>query len=123
MVERMFNLVFDNKSLQSTHTRLAETKTIYGYYTINVRGNPQKGRELFTQAVELSPRNYQYWENLVNLLIVMGEFDDAQQYLELLKTKETYGGNNTLYQMLQNEINTARKSYSESHLHENPKSS
>ena len=110
IIETMFSLVFDNKSLQLNHARLAESKTIYGYYTINVRGNPRKGRELFTQAVELSPQNYQYWENLVNLLIVMGEYDDAQQQLELLKTKNTHGGNDSLYQMLQNEINTARKS-------------
>jgi tetratricopeptide (TPR) repeat protein len=123
MVEKMFSLVFDNKSLQMNHRRLAEAKTIYGYYTINVRGNPQKGRELFTQAIKLSPRNYQYWENLVNLLIAMGEYNDAQQQLELLKTKNTYGGNDALYNMLQGEINTARKNHAASALDEDPESS
>ena len=122
MIERMFSLVFDNESLQFNQARLAELKTVYGYYTINVRGNPRKGRELFTQAVELSPQNYQYWENLVNLLIVMGEYDDAQQQLELLKTKNTHGGNDSLYQMLQNEINTARKSNAAAINHEHPES-
>ena len=123
MVEKMFDLVFNNKSLQINHRRLAETKTIYGYYTINVMGNPQKGRELFTQAIKLSPRNYQYWENLVNLLIAMGEYNDAQQQLELLKTKNTYGGNDALYDMLQGEINAARKSSAASTPHESPESS
>ena len=123
MIEKMFNLVFANKSLQFNRARLAEAKTIYGYYTINTRGNPQKGRKLFSQAVELSPRNYQYWENLVNLLIAMGEYKDAQQQLELLKTKNTYGGNDVLYNMLQGEINTARKSHAASTPHETPDSS
>jgi tetratricopeptide (TPR) repeat protein len=123
MIETMFSLVFDNESLQSDHNRLAEIKTVYGYYTINVRGNLRKGRELFTQAVELSPKNYQHWENLVNLLIVMGEYNDAQQQLELLKTSKTHGGNDTLYQMLQNEINTARKSNAAAVKHETTESS
>jgi tetratricopeptide (TPR) repeat protein len=123
MIEKMFSLVFNNESLRYNHARLAEAKTIYGYYTINTRGNPQKGRELFTQAVKLSPRNYQYRENLVNLLVAMGEYNDAQQQLELLKTKNTYGGNDALYNMLQNEINAARKSRAASTLHESPESS
>jgi hypothetical protein len=122
MIERMFSLVFDNESLQFNQARLAELKTVYGYYTINVRGNTRKGRELFTQAVNLSPKNYQHWENLVNLLIVMGEYDDAQQQLELLKTSNTHGGNEALYQMLQNEINTARKSNAAAINHEHPES-
>jgi hypothetical protein len=122
-MDMMFGLVFDNPSLQSNHKRLAEMKTIYGYYTINVRGNTRKGRELFTEAVELRPRNYQYWENLINLLIVMGEYGEAQQQLELLKTKNTHGGNDTLYEMLQNEINTARKSHAASARDKNPETS
>ena len=119
MIEKMFSLVFENKSLQYNHTRLAELTTIYGYYTINVRRNPHKGLELFTQAVEISPRNYQYWENLINLLIAMGEYDDAQQQLEILKTKNTYGGNDALYHMLQGEIDTARNKQTASSPHGN----
>jgi hypothetical protein len=119
----MFGLAFDNPSLQSNHRRLAEMKNIYGYYTINVRGNLSKGHELFAEAVELRPHNYQYWENLINLLIVMGQYNEAQQQLELLRTGITHGGNEALYRMLQEEINNARKSQSASAVQENPENS
>ena len=121
-METMFRLAFANETLQSNHKRLAEAKTIYGYYTINVRGNSRKAHELFARAVELSPRNYQYRENLINLLIVLGEYNEAQQQLELLKASQTHGGNETLYQMLQDEINTARKSHAAAARHELPES-
>ena len=50
---------------------------VYGYYTINKRGNFGKGLELFTRTVELAPQEPQYWKNLINLLTVMGRFDAA----------------------------------------------
>ena len=108
-VETMFNLTLENETTSLSNTRLAEAETIYGSFTLNTRGDFRKGRRLFTQAVEHSPRDTQYRKNLVNMLIVMGELNEAQHQLELFRTANTYGGNEAIYQMLQGSINEARK--------------
>ena len=86
-----------------------KTLTVYGFYTINKRGNFDKGLELFTRNVELSPQEPQYWKNLINLLIVMGRFDAAEQRLQELMATSPYGMGATHFQKIQDEIDTARR--------------
>ena len=105
----MFNLTLENETTSLSNARLAEAETIYGSFTLNTRGDFPKGRRLFTQAVEHSPRDTQYRQNLVNMLIVMGDLNEAQHQLELFRTANTYGGNEVTYQMLQDSIDDARK--------------
>jgi len=92
-------------ALKQDHARLV---SVYGYYTINNRGNFEKGLALFEHAVELEPREPQYRKNLINLLAVMGRFDDAEQRLEQFKTADTHGNNQDFYASMENEINTLR---------------
>ena len=108
-VETMFNLTLENETISLINTQLAEAETLYGSFTLNTRGDFLKGRRLFTQAVEHSPRDTQYRQNLVNMLIVMGEINEAQHQLELFRTANTYGGNESIYQTLQGSIDDARK--------------
>ena len=70
-----------------------------------------KGLELFERAVELDPREPQRWNNLINLLIVMQRFDDAQHKLEQFKAAETHGSNARDYRILQEDINRVRQQY------------
>ena len=83
--------------------------TVYGYYTINKRGNFDKGLELFTRNVELAPQEPQYWMNLINLLTVMGRFDAAEQRLQELKATRPNGMGESHFQDIQDEIDTARR--------------
>lgn len=86
-----------------------QTLSIYGYYSINKRGNFDKGLELFERVVERAPQEPQYWKNLINLLTVMGRFDAAEQSLQQLKATSPTGMVDEHYRIIQNEIDTARK--------------
>ena len=98
-------------ALKHKNARLVST---YGYYTINKRGNFPKGLALFTRAVELSPREPQFWVNLIRLLIVMQRPDEAEEKLRLFMATDTHGGNASDYQRLQKSIDELRKVQSSS---------
>ncbi|MGB7934466.1 MAG: tetratricopeptide repeat protein [Gammaproteobacteria bacterium] len=83
--------------------------SVYGYYTINKRGNFTKGLALFNRAVKLSPREPQLWMNLIKLLIVMQRPDEAEEKLRLFMAANTHGGNASDYQRLQESIDELRK--------------
>jgi tetratricopeptide (TPR) repeat protein len=99
-METLFNI-----ALKQENARLV---SVYGYYTINSRGNFKKGLALFEHAVALDPREPQYRKNLINLLAVMGRLDDAERQLEQFKTADTHGNSQEFYEAMENEINTLR---------------
>jgi hypothetical protein len=108
-LETMFNLIMDNETTRLSNKRLAEAEALYGAFAINTQKDLLKGHRLFTQAVAHRPRDMQYWQNLIRLLIAAGDFNEAQDKLELFKSTNTYGGNETIYQMLQDSIDSARQ--------------
>jgi len=105
-MESIFALALKHKNAQLVST--------YGYYTINKRGNFAKGLALFTRAVELSPREPQFWVNLIRLLIVMQKPDAAEEKLRLFMATDTHGGNASDYKKLQGYIDELRKVQSSS---------
>lgn len=92
-------------ALASNDTRLL---TIYGFYTINKRGNLDKGLELFTRVVELNPNEPQHWKNLINLLIVMAHPDEAEQRLATFRSLQPVGSTASDFRVLQEEIDRLR---------------
>jgi tetratricopeptide (TPR) repeat protein len=96
---------------QALRNEDVDVLTIYGYYSINKKQDFSKGLELFERAVELDPREPQRWKNLINLLIVMQRFDDAQRELEQFSAAETYGNNARDCRLLQEDINRVRQQY------------
>jgi tetratricopeptide (TPR) repeat protein len=88
--------------------------SVYGYYTINKRGNFPKGLALFNRAVKLSPREPQLWINLIKLLVVMQRPDEAEETLTRFIAADTHGGNSSDYHRLQKSINELRKMQSSS---------
>jgi hypothetical protein len=82
---------------------------VYGYYKTNKQGDAQTGLKAFSRAVELDPQQSQHWLALVNLLVVMGELDEAEKKLALFKTVETHGSGEKYYQTMKNMIDEARK--------------
>lgn len=90
------------------NTKTPQLMTIYGYFRINKLGDFDTGLKLFREVVERFPGESQHWINLINLLIVMERYEDAERQLERLRTIDSYGGNAALYGMLQHEIDTAR---------------
>jgi tetratricopeptide (TPR) repeat protein len=88
--------------------------SIYGYYTINKRGNFPKGLALFNRAVERSPLEPQLWINLIKLLVVMQRPDQAEEKLKLFMAADTHGGNGEDYLRLQQSIDALRKTRSSS---------
>jgi len=92
-----------------SNKRLAETEALYGSFAINTQKDLIKAHRLFTQAVAHRPRDTNYWLNLINFLIAAGDLDEAQDKLELFKTENTHGGNDAMYQRLQDLINSAHQ--------------
>jgi len=95
-METLFGIVLEEEN--------ARLVSVYGYYTINIRGNFDKGLTLFEHAVELEPREPQYRKNLINLLAVMGRLDEAEQQLEQFKAANTHGNSQEFYESMENEI-------------------
>ena len=99
-MEAIFDLAMKKKN--------ARLVSVYGYYTINSRGNFEKGLDLFKHAVELDPSEPQYRKNLINLLAVMERLDDAELQLEQFKTADTHGNSQQFYELMESELNILR---------------
>jgi hypothetical protein len=81
---------------------------IYGYYKITKQGDAQAGLKAFARAVELDPQQPQHWLALVNLLVVIGELDEAEKQLALFRAADTIGSSK-YQQIMQNLIDKARE--------------
>jgi tetratricopeptide (TPR) repeat protein len=82
---------------------------VYGYYKTTKQGDARTGLKAFSRAVELDPQQSQHWLALVNLLVVMGEFDEAEKRLAQFKATEIHGSGKKYQQIMQNMIDEARK--------------
>lgn len=121
-MEELLGLLLVQESLQSTPSRLAEAHTIYGYFTINTRGDFHKGLELFKLAVNLTPREHQRWINLIELLIVMQKFEEAEENIDMFRKGNTYGGNEAIYSRLQQSLDKMRSKQASPPTNDNPSS-
>jgi hypothetical protein len=108
-MDTLYRQVMQNKSLEHSRGLQAEAATVYGYFTINVRGNFHQGLELFNTAVTLDPQETQRWVNLINLLIHMGRLEEAEHRLAVFRQTETHSGNYNDYQRLQQAIDAKRR--------------
>jgi hypothetical protein len=107
-MEKMFALLMQSDSLEQARGLQAEAATVYGYFTINVRGNFLRGLELFSSAVTLDPKETQRWINLIKLLIHMNKIEEAEHRLAVFRQTRTHSGNNEDYQRLQQAIDAKR---------------
>jgi len=96
-------------TLALAKSRNSQLLTIYGFFRINKLGDFESGLKLFREVVEKYPNESQHWVNLINLLIVLERYEDAERQLDRLRNIGSYGGNTALYEMLEQEIKTARK--------------
>jgi len=108
-MDTLFRLMMQNKRLENLKGLQAEAATVYGYYTINVRGDFHQGLALFNTAVSLDPKGTQHWINLIKLLIHMGRTDEAEHRLAAFKDTGTHSGNRNDYQHLQEAIEAKRQ--------------
>jgi tetratricopeptide (TPR) repeat protein len=106
-VDRIFNA-----ALRNGNTRL---KTVYGYYIINQHGKFLEGLALFERVVERRPEEPQHWINLINLLMVMARFDEAEQRLEQFRKLRPYGSSEADFRLLQDDIDKGRLEFAQSY--------
>jgi hypothetical protein len=119
-MEEMFRLTLENPSLAYNGRLRSEAETTYGYYTINLRENFEKGRQLFYLAVESDPREAQRRINLIKLLIIMYDFDAAEQQLELFMAADTHSGSEEDFRSLREDIEAGRSAAVTPDTPENP---
>jgi len=120
IMDEMFRLTFANPGLVKNGRLRAEAETIYGYYTINTHENFEQGRRLFFQAVASDPRDPQRRINLIKLLVIMLDFDMAEQQLELFMAADTHAGSEEDFRSLREEIEAGRLAAQTSGTLENP---
>ncbi len=106
-VDRIFHA-----ALKNWNTRL---KTVYAYYIINQRGKFLEGLALFERVVERRPEEPQHWKNLINLLMVMNRFDEAQQRLDQFRDLRPYGSSEADFRILQDDIDRNRLEFAQSY--------
>jgi DNA-binding SARP family transcriptional activator len=63
---------------------------------------------MFNRVVEIDPKEPQYWKNLINLLIVMTRYDEAEQRLREFESLALLRSATSDYQALQGEIDRIR---------------
>ncbi|MDX1697617.1 MAG: hypothetical protein R3308_04985, partial [Thiohalobacterales bacterium] len=102
--EAVVDRIFET-ALRNENPRLL---SVYGFYLINKRQDIHKGLALFERAVERKPAEPQYWKNLINLLMVMARFDEAEARLEQFRGLKPYGSAEADFTMLQQEIDAGR---------------
>jgi tetratricopeptide (TPR) repeat protein len=86
-----------------------EVLTIYGFYCINKQGDFNSGLALFERALELDPQENQRWMNLINLLTVMGRFEQAEHKLEEFKVADTHRNSTRDYRTLRKDLDSIRE--------------
>jgi tetratricopeptide (TPR) repeat protein len=62
----------------------------------------------FTKAIEAYPREAQYWINLIKLLIVVQEYEAAEDWLERFQGANTYSGTERDFIKMRRAIDEAR---------------
>ena len=105
VMERIFRTALDRPRPN------ARLLSIYGYYTINKQGNFDKGLELFEHVVERAPQEPQYWKNLINLLMVMARFDEAERRLEEFRVLNPYGSSEADFRALEEDLIRGRQEF------------
>jgi hypothetical protein len=106
-VDRIFHA-----ALKNGNSRL---KTVYAYYIINQHGRFLDGLALFEHVIERRPEEPQHWKNLINLLMVMARYDEAQQRLEQFRDLRPYGSSEADFRMLQDNIDKGRLEVAQSY--------
>jgi tetratricopeptide (TPR) repeat protein len=81
---------------------------VYGYYKTTKQGDAQTGLKSFSRAVELDPQQSQHWLALVNLLVVMGELDEAEKRLAQFTAADAHGSSEKYHQLMREMIDEAR---------------
>jgi len=119
-MDSMFHLVMQNPGLEQTRDLHAEAATVFGYYTINVKGDFAQGLDLFTRAVELNPRQTQRWINLIKLLIHMGRLEEARQQLAYFRNTDTYNASDQDYRDLRLAIEARQRELRPQDTSDNP---
>ena len=101
-LDDMFRIALDR-------TYSPQLNAIYGVFKINHQADVQAGLEIFSRVLEESPRDPQFWINLMNLLLVMQRFDEAEQLLARLDQADLYGGNQATRELMSKALDEARR--------------
>lgn len=89
-----------------------EVMNIYGNYALNVLGDAELTRRLWSRAVELAPGTLQYRINLVRYWIARGRMDEARREIAALRALGSFGQNDAVADAL--EAMTLRRPASDS---------
>jgi hypothetical protein len=87
----LFQSALDNARVELLNGMKADMLTIYGEYLINNHGELNEGGLLFQSAIELAPNELQYQINMMNLLLLTGQYQKAEEMLRKAKELDHRG--------------------------------
>jgi tetratricopeptide (TPR) repeat protein len=90
-MNRIFINALSADSLQHLPDLHSKLLNVYGYFIINKANDFEQGLATFKWAIEVNPREAQHWINLIQVLIAMERYDEAEQTLEKFRSTDTNG--------------------------------
>jgi hypothetical protein len=112
-MELIFQTVLHHESLPNAGHRKAHAYTSYAVYLINVHGEVERGLKYFHKATEIQPDVTQHWINMIEALIAVHRFDEADDRLMAFRTRNITGATDQDFNRLSKMIATGRSKLSQ----------
>ena len=87
----VFISLFNNPRLRLIPSTHSYALTLYGEFLINSLQNYEAGRLMFETSVKISPDTLRYRINLVNLLLLTGQFEPARSEFAEITERNIFG--------------------------------
>jgi len=103
-MKSLFEHALTNTSAHNAGNRHTDILTIYAYYVLNNNKDYKLGYSLFKEAIMLSPETIQYRINLIDLLLVIRQYDEARAELKFIKENNPLGKYNDIIKAIEDDI-------------------
>ncbi|MFT3806893.1 hypothetical protein [Arenimonas sp.] len=85
-----------------------EVLNVYGNYALNVLGDRPLAENIAREVSARAPRNLQYRENLIRVLIAFGKYDEARAQIAVLRESGRFGSARTRADAMERRLEKAR---------------
>ena len=107
-MNRLFTLALNNDLLTNSGEPHPDVVTSYAYHAINNKRDIKLGYKMFLEAIRLNPTSTQYRLNIVNLLLLMKQYDKVNEHIAYLKENNTLGKHSYVIELMENDLAKSR---------------
>jgi len=103
-IKSLFEHALTNTSARNAGHRHPDVVTIYAYYVLNNNKDYKFGYALYKEAIMLSPKTMQYRINLIDLLLVIRQYEEAWTELQFIKENNPLGKYNDIIKSIEDNL-------------------